>query len=456
MMSASAVFLHLAGGVALLIWAVRMVRTGVVRAFGSSLRSVLASATRNRVTAVLAGAGVTVLMQSATATAMLLTSFSRRGLVPLAMALAVVLGLHRHLSGKGGTVLILAGVFFGTALRMEGAALALLAAGAVFLTGKRGLGMATAVVGVLPLGLFALWLTSLGLDPTPSSVKAKLALTNPEEISFVVRRLTILLINLREAPGMLLAGFAFASLVLWRMSPRLKSSRWGIFAAVIILATFAHLGFGHIGWLNRYEQYILVIAGGGLLALIPKAMGDQRPNVATIAGVAGVILGGMVAYKTPVAFIETARCGRAIHLQQAQMAVFAKEYLGTDVAVNDLGWVAFQNPNYVLDLWGLASAEARVMRLDHATPGWTGTLTEKYDVPAALVYENWFEDGIGKDWVRIGRLNLTISGGFLGGYTVSFFATGPEHVDMMRDAVSAWTPTLLPHSEFIWDEGMEP
>lgn len=92
MMSASAVFLHLAGGVALLIWAVRMVRTGVVRAFGSSLRSVLASATRNRVTAVLAGAGVTVLMQSATATAMLLTSFSRRGLVPLAMALAVVLG----------------------------------------------------------------------------------------------------------------------------------------------------------------------------------------------------------------------------------------------------------------------------------------------------------------------------------------------------------------------------
>ncbi len=46
MMSASAVFVQLIGGVALLIWAVRMVRTGVVRAFGSSLRAVLASATR--------------------------------------------------------------------------------------------------------------------------------------------------------------------------------------------------------------------------------------------------------------------------------------------------------------------------------------------------------------------------------------------------------------------------
>lgn len=92
MMSASAVFVQLIGGVALLIWAVRMVRTGVVRAFGSSLRAVLASATRNRTMAAFAGAGVTVLMQSATATAMLLTSFSRSGLVPLAMALAVVLG----------------------------------------------------------------------------------------------------------------------------------------------------------------------------------------------------------------------------------------------------------------------------------------------------------------------------------------------------------------------------
>lgn len=91
-MSGSATFVQLAGGVALLIYAVRMVRTGMIRGFGTSLRALLTRATANRATAFTAGAGVTLLLQSATATAMLLTSFARGGLVPLAMALAVVLG----------------------------------------------------------------------------------------------------------------------------------------------------------------------------------------------------------------------------------------------------------------------------------------------------------------------------------------------------------------------------
>ena len=91
-MSGSATFVQLAGGVALLIFAVRMVRTGMIRGFGTSLRALLTRATTNRATAFAAGAGVTVLLQSATATAMLLTSFARGGLVSLAMALAVVLG----------------------------------------------------------------------------------------------------------------------------------------------------------------------------------------------------------------------------------------------------------------------------------------------------------------------------------------------------------------------------
>lgn len=373
-----------------------------------------------------------------------------------AAALAVVLGLHRHVQDGRGTALILAGAFFGTALRMEGAALALLAAGALVLSGKRSTGLAAGVAAILPLGLFALWLMSLGLDPLPSSVQAKLATGAEGDLSLLQRRLAVLQGNLREPAGMLIAALSMACLVIWRLLPGPERRRWGPFAAVIFLAIWAHLLAGQIGWLNRYEHYILIIAAAGVMALIPRAMGDGAPNLAAGLAVALVIVGGLVAYRTPLSTVALVKCSRAIHTQQAQLAIFTKEYLKTDVAVNDLGWVAFQNPNYVLDLWGLASAEARERRLGDPTPGWTGELTDKHDVPAAMVYDHWFDDGIGEDWVRIGQLNLTVSGGFLGGYNVAFYATGPEHVDLMRDAVAAWQPTLRPHSNFVWNEGMEP
>src|SRR6478672_786206 len=90
----SIVLLDLMGGVALLLWGLHMVRSGIMRAFGSELRRVLGTALRNRFLALLAGVGVTALLQSSTATGLLMTSFAARGLVDLVPALAVMLGAN--------------------------------------------------------------------------------------------------------------------------------------------------------------------------------------------------------------------------------------------------------------------------------------------------------------------------------------------------------------------------
>ena len=81
--------LALAGHVVLLLWGTRTVQSGVERAFGSDLRRLLGQALRNRVVAVGAGAGVTMLLQSSTATAMMVTTFAARGVLDLVPALAV-------------------------------------------------------------------------------------------------------------------------------------------------------------------------------------------------------------------------------------------------------------------------------------------------------------------------------------------------------------------------------
>jgi phosphate:Na+ symporter len=90
----SMVLLDLMGGVALLLWGLHMVHSGILRAFGPDLRILLAKALNNRFTAFAAGLGLTALLQSSTATALITSSFASEGLVSLVPALAIMLGAN--------------------------------------------------------------------------------------------------------------------------------------------------------------------------------------------------------------------------------------------------------------------------------------------------------------------------------------------------------------------------
>jgi phosphate:Na+ symporter len=88
------VLLDLMGGVALLLWGLHMVRSGIMRAFGSDLRRILSRALGNRLSAFLAGIGITAVLQSSTATNLMTTSFVTRGVVALVPGLAIMLGAN--------------------------------------------------------------------------------------------------------------------------------------------------------------------------------------------------------------------------------------------------------------------------------------------------------------------------------------------------------------------------
>src|SRR4051812_15776855 len=84
--------LNLLAAIALLVWGTHLVRAGILRVFGANLRNVLSHSVSNRWTAAISGLGVTALVQSSTATALIVSSFVGQGLVTLPMALAVMLG----------------------------------------------------------------------------------------------------------------------------------------------------------------------------------------------------------------------------------------------------------------------------------------------------------------------------------------------------------------------------
>lgn len=87
-----ALLLQLAGAVTLLLWAVRMVRTGVERAYGTVLRRALRETHGGRLHAAGAGLVLAVLLQSSTAVAVLCVGFVGSGILRAATALAAVLG----------------------------------------------------------------------------------------------------------------------------------------------------------------------------------------------------------------------------------------------------------------------------------------------------------------------------------------------------------------------------
>jgi phosphate:Na+ symporter len=88
------VLLDLMGGVALLLWGLHMVQSGILRAFGSDLRRLLSKAFGNRFAAFAAGMGLTALLQSSTATGLMTASFAAEGVVGLVPALAIMLGAN--------------------------------------------------------------------------------------------------------------------------------------------------------------------------------------------------------------------------------------------------------------------------------------------------------------------------------------------------------------------------
>lgn len=93
-MSVTPVIIHLLGEIALLLWGINMVNSGVQRAFGSDLRWILGVGLRTRLHAFLAGVGVTTVLQSSTATALMVASFTAGGAVDIVPALAVMLGAN--------------------------------------------------------------------------------------------------------------------------------------------------------------------------------------------------------------------------------------------------------------------------------------------------------------------------------------------------------------------------
>ena len=91
-MHISLILLQMAGSVMLLIWAVRMVRTGVERAFGARLKGAMRDARGGNVRAAISGLVLAIVLQSSTAVGVLAAGFAVSGILSVSAGIAALLG----------------------------------------------------------------------------------------------------------------------------------------------------------------------------------------------------------------------------------------------------------------------------------------------------------------------------------------------------------------------------
>lgn len=93
-MNSTIQLIDLLGAGALLLWGLRLIKSGIMRAFGASLRQWIAKGTGNRVMAAISGFCATLALQSSTATAVITASFASRKVIDPKMGQAVMLGAN--------------------------------------------------------------------------------------------------------------------------------------------------------------------------------------------------------------------------------------------------------------------------------------------------------------------------------------------------------------------------
>jgi hypothetical protein len=372
------------------------------------------------------------------------------------ISVAVMFGLALVLEGEPTPRWLVPAIVLAPLLRFEGLALAV-AGVVVLMFAGRGRAAFMASTGVaLTVGAYMAVMSALGLPLLPSSVMVKQTLiaTGAAGSSGLYAHVWVALQKaytefIKYPPAwvlvLLIPIVMLHPLLLARRNPsRRGPRRFGVkqefvFAGAVVAILSGHVLLG--AWSGNYRYEIYALATGAAAAIILwhseftqfVERGKPWAIVAAAAGLLAINLYYVWAtVRSPIA-------SRGIYEQQYQMHRFVTEFYEHPVAVNDLGWVSYRNPNYVLDLWGLGSEEARKMRLARE-PDWMVHLTQEHHVGVAMIYAQWFGEDIPAGWRRFAVLKTPHR--TAASFPVTFYVTSPEALADASAALRKFTAVL--------------
>ena len=351
-------------------------------------------------------------------------------------------GLLLAAQGATPSFCLLAAIVAMPLFRFEGMAYASLCLLALWLYGYRRQAVVTAIVLLILLGGYVVFMVSHDLPVIPSSVLLKsrvMSTAYGQHGSELGALWGSLKYNLSGSAGrwqlaaiLAMGGITYAC--------RSGERRMTIFNLTVFLALLAHLLCGQYGWFYRYEIYVNTLAVLGLLAgvrqLLPR-LDDKGQRI--LPWVALFFCFGMTAECAVAAWVAPSG-SRNIYEQQVQMRRFVQDYYQRPVGVNDLGLVSYGNSQYTLDLWGLGSEPVRKLILQKAfTPEAMDKMVRDRDVGLVIIYQNWFK-ALPENWQKVAILHTSKVTAAEG--EVTFYVTISDARDYALQQLKEWQPTL--------------
>lgn len=352
----------------------------------------------------------------------------------IAASLAVLRGIVRLDEGEVPGPAFWVGVVAGPLLRFEGLAISGPALVLAALAGHRAGALAAGGAVVAVVGGFSAWLRTQG-QALPSSVLVKLE----GVVSDLLHRYAS-----PAAWGSATFLAACTGLIVWAARRgRLAAPRT---ALAVVGVVVGQLVAGRYGWFGRYEVYAVLFAGfGALVAVAPalRALAGRSPRAAW-----ALLLAALPCF-VPLArgTLLTPLAVRSIATQHVPMHTFTRHFDGV-VACNDLGWVAYRAPHRVLDLWGLGSEKARVLRGEMGqSRAFLEAVTAGEGVGVAIVYDTWFRE-VPPTWTRLGTLVSAWPNVGPDEREVAFYLVDPARRAEAEAALGAMIATLPAASRF--------
>ncbi|MEJ8737217.1 Na/Pi cotransporter family protein [Erysipelotrichaceae bacterium HCN-30851] len=167
-------FLNLLGGLALFLYGMHMMSVGLETAAGDRMKTILEKLTSNRILGVCVGAGITAVIQSSSATTVMVVGFVNSGLMSLNQAVWIIMGANIGTTITGQLIAL-------DASRIAPLVAIIGVVMATFLKGKQitSIGDILAGLGILFIGMDMMSNAMAPLKDSPMFLEAMTSISNP-------------------------------------------------------------------------------------------------------------------------------------------------------------------------------------------------------------------------------------------------------------------------------------
>jgi hypothetical protein len=367
---------------------------------------------------------------------------------------SVVLVLYAivlELRGSFNPGLMIFSIGLASVIRYENLSVCLFALAFFFVRGRRRYSVYGFVFVAILHTVFALFLFHNGSSFLPASVllKTNSLHTSLFSISKFVNTITTYFGGLYFSISVFLLGYYFFNY---------KKNVYGVLGFGCAFVMLLHLTIGFTqsvgdfstdqSYFFRYEMYQWTFALL-TLAIIGKRMIQKLAQYSPILFILFFASAEMYfCARTNNIVLTIPTASNNIYEQQYQNHRLVSELYKKSVAVNDIGYVSFQNDSYVLDLWGLASKEIWKLRISNPLKTeWMDSVVTLKGIELAIIYDVWFPF-VPHAWTKIAELTLTKKQITASENVVAYYATQKETVDDVKRTLRAFQK-ILPDSSML-------